>query len=104
MNKKTKKIVLIIIGVAMVLFLGLLGLNYFIENKLKKQISEAPEHFKIQYEAIAVNALSGNVEVSKPTISVYEEKTKKLTATVVLEKFSVVGFSYFVSSSYKCNR
>ena len=56
MNKKTKKIVLIIIGVAMVLFLGLLGLNYFIENKLKKQISEAPEHFKIQYEAIAVNA------------------------------------------------
>jgi flagellar basal body-associated protein FliL len=95
MNKKTKKIVLIIIGVAMVLFLGLLGLNYFIENKLKKQISEAPEHFKIQYEAIAVNALSGNVEVSKPTISVYEEKTKKLTATVVLEKFSVAGFSYF---------
>ena len=95
MNKKAKKIVLIIVGSILVLFLGLLGLNYFLENKLKKQLSEASENYKIQYEAIAVNALTGNVKVIQPRISIYEEKTKKLTATVALEKFSVEGFSYF---------
>lgn len=95
MNKKAKKIVLIIVGSTLVLFLGLLGLNYFLENKLKKQLSEAPDNYKIQYEAIAVNALTGNVKVIQPRISIYEEKTKKLTATVALEKFSVEGFSYF---------
>ncbi len=95
MNKKAKKIVLIIVGSILVLFLGLLGLNYFLENKLEKQLSEASENYKIQYEAIAVNALTGNVKVIQPRISIYEEKTKKLTATVALEKFSVEGFSYF---------
>ena len=95
MNKKAKKIVLIIVGIAVVLFLGLLGLNYFLENKLKKQIAKAPDHLKIQYENLSVNALSGNVKLIKPRISIYEEKTKKITATVALEKFSVAGFSYF---------
>lgn len=95
MNPKSKKIVLIIVGIATVLFLGLLGLNYFLENKLKKQIAEAPEHFKIQYETISVNALSGNVKFVKPQISIFQEKTKKITATVELEDFSVKGFSYF---------
>src|SRR5690606_7208379 len=95
MNPKSKKIVLIIVGITTVLFLGLLGLNYFLENKLKKQIAEAPEQLKIQYETISVNALSGNVKFVKQRISVYEKTSKKKTATVELEDFSVKGLSYF---------
>lgn len=95
METKNKKIYIILIGLVTVVILGFFGLNYFIESKIKKQISEAPKHLKIQYESIDVNALSGNVKLVNPRISIYEETTQKIKAKVELEHFSVGGFSYF---------
>jgi|10_taG_2_1085330.scaffolds.fasta_scaffold22397_2 hypothetical protein len=94
-SNKLKRILLIIIGVVTLLFLSVLGLDYFFKKKLKEQINQVPESVKIQYEDIKVNSLKGSIDLVKPLISIYEKTTHKITIQIELKHFSVVNLSYW---------
>ncbi len=95
MASKIKRVYLIFVGVLIFLFLGIFGLDYFIECKLKQIIIQAPENVEIQYEAIEVNSFSGSVNLVNPFISVYDKSTCKLNVQIEMEYLMVQCFSYW---------
>ncbi|SFZ91770.1 hypothetical protein SAMN05428642_102309 [Flaviramulus basaltis] len=95
MNKRLKKTLVIIVGLIVFLFFGVLIINNVIENKLQNQLENISENVEIKYENIKVNSLKGSVNISKPLISVYGKTTHKKNALVELEYFLVGSFSYW---------
>ncbi|MDN3493154.1 hypothetical protein [Winogradskyella bathintestinalis] len=95
MNKKYKKIGVIIAIVLTVILITTFVVNIVIENKITTAIEKLPKSVKIKYESVDANIWTGNLEMIAPKVMVIGETTQKTILDATLNTIEINEISYW---------
>lgn len=95
MNLKSKKWLIWFVAVVALLFIAVFAINFSLKKKLETKLKQFSETVQIHYKDIALNVLTGNLELIEPQIKVYGKTTDSINLKVNLQTLTIDGFSYW---------
>jgi len=95
MTKKTKKTLVILGSILLVLLVTFFIANYYAKRKLKTLVANLPEHIQLQYEVADIGLLSGNLRLEKPLLTIKGKTTQGTIAKIKLESLVIQDLSYW---------
>lgn len=95
MKQKHKKIGIIIIIVLAVFVISIFVANQILERKITTALDNLPETVKIEYSEIDINLWTGNLEISKPIVTITGETTSKTILNATLKTIEINDIGYW---------
>lgn len=88
-----KKIGKIALSVLLIILLIPIVANFVVKQKIENAIKNLPKSTTVKYEDLKVSILSGDLEITSPTISVIGDTSDKKILDIRLNAVKILDFS-----------
>ncbi len=95
MNKTVRNTLLIVLAIALLCFGGLLGINYFLKQKVETFVNNnLPEHYNITYSDLSVHLLTGTITYSGLQLKIKNQDNDDMHTSVHMDSLIIEDISY----------